>query len=384
MRPSSLATRDYDVVVAGCGPAGAAAALTLARAGRSVLMLERSRYDRPRIGESLPPAVRSPLMQLGVWEHFLADAHEPSPGTIAVWGDGEPYENNFVFHPYGRGWHLDRARFDRMLAAVAAERGIAVRIDAGVTAVERRSGGWAIEVVEQGVASRCRARFLLDASGRPAAIARRHGARRVNRDRLVGLSQLLTPVGKQANCDRRTLVEATPQGWWYSASLPGSQWIAVFMTDADLLPSRSSWSMYWLSRVRDAPWTMARLSACHIGGTPHVSAASSSWLEPVAGPGWLATGDAAMAVDPLSSQGVSRALTSGIAAAEAIDCCLAGRSAAAVEYAQSLSAALQRYSVAHAAHYGRERRWPQATFWCRRLQASTTFTSASGPRSIPP
>jgi flavin-dependent dehydrogenase len=378
-----LATRDYDVVVAGGGPAGAAAALTLVRAGRSVLMLERSRYDRPRIGESLPPSIRSPLMRLGVWEQFLADAHQPSPGTISVWGDGEPYENQFVFHPHGRGWHLDRARFDRLLAAVAEERGVAVRIDSRVTAVERRPGGWAIELVEQGIASRCRARFLLDASGRQAAFARRHGARRINRDRLVGLSQLLIPIEKQANGDRRTLVEATPEGWWYSAFLPGSQWIAVFMTDADLLPPRSSWPMYWLARVRDAPWTRARLSGCQAAGAPRVSAASSSWLEPAGGPGWLAAGDAALAFDPLSSQGVSRALTSGMAAAEAIDGCLAGRPAAAVEYAQSISAALRRYSVAHAAHYGRERRWPQSAFWRRRIQPSTRITSESGSRRIP-
>ena len=89
-------------------------------------------------------------MRLGVWEQFLADAHEPSPGTIAVWGDGEPYENHFVFHPHGRGWHLDRARFDRMLAAAAAERGVAVRIDARVTAVERQPGGWAIDAAGSG------------------------------------------------------------------------------------------------------------------------------------------------------------------------------------------------------------------------------------------
>jgi flavin-dependent dehydrogenase len=198
----------------------------------------------------------------------------------------------------------------------------------------------------------------------------------MNRDRLIGLSQLLTPIGKQANGDRRTLVEATPEGWWYSAFLPGSQWIAVFMTDADLLPPRSSWPRYWHTRIREAPWTSARLSGCQVGGAPRVSAANSSWLEPVGGRDWLAAGDAALAVDPLSSQGVSRALTSGMGAAEAIDCCLAGRPAAAVEYVQSLSAALHRYSVAHAAHYGRERRWPQSIFWRRRIQPSTTFTSA--------
>ena len=61
----------FDVVVAGGGPAGAVAALELSRRGFRVALIEQSAYDNFRVGETLPPQIRSPLMELGVWERFL-------------------------------------------------------------------------------------------------------------------------------------------------------------------------------------------------------------------------------------------------------------------------------------------------------------------------
>ena len=79
-----------DVVIVGGGPAGTATAIALAHAGRSVAVLERSHYGTTRIGETLPPGTRVLFQQLGVWERFVAAAHAPSPGTLAVWGDEGP------------------------------------------------------------------------------------------------------------------------------------------------------------------------------------------------------------------------------------------------------------------------------------------------------
>ena len=100
----------FDVAVIGGGPAGTSIAIALAnaRAVRSVAVLERSRYDRVRIGETLPPEARVPLAQLGVWDRFLEQGHAPSPGTDSAWGREELEERHFIFNPYGNGWHLDR------------------------------------------------------------------------------------------------------------------------------------------------------------------------------------------------------------------------------------------------------------------------------------
>src|SRR5262245_6518275 len=116
-----------DVAIVGGGPAGSTAAMSLARFGLSVTVIERSAYDALRIGETLPPSIRDTLARARLWRRFTEDGHTPSYGTCAAWGTSDLHANDFIFHPHGHGWHVDRARFDRMLAAAAREAGAGVR-----------------------------------------------------------------------------------------------------------------------------------------------------------------------------------------------------------------------------------------------------------------
>src|SRR5215207_271610 len=88
-----------DVAVVGGGPAGAAAACTLAGRGRRVLLLEGTRYDAPRVGESLAPRLHPLLQRLGVADDLRALGPLPSHGTASAWGDGEVRSQSFVFSP---------------------------------------------------------------------------------------------------------------------------------------------------------------------------------------------------------------------------------------------------------------------------------------------
>src|SRR4051812_21053115 len=106
----------YDVAVVGGGPAGAASARRLALAGARVVVVERSRFHAPRIGDSLAPAIQPELIGLGVWREFQALGPMPSYGTRSHWGDAAASLHSHMMSPWGSGWHVDRRAFDLMLA----------------------------------------------------------------------------------------------------------------------------------------------------------------------------------------------------------------------------------------------------------------------------
>jgi flavin-dependent dehydrogenase len=284
-----------DVLVIGGGPAGTAAALATASSGATAAVVERTAYGAARVGETLPPAAAPLLRRLGVWEAFVRDGHRPSPGIVSVWGDEEPYENDFIFSPYGNGWHLDRRRFDAGLAAAAEVRGVTVHRNARVLACSPDpSGAWRAEVQSRGQLSCLRARFLIDATGRSSWLPRRLGARRRPCDRLIGVIGVFDVAVEER--DPRLLLEAAEFGWWYSAPLPDDRMAVAYMTDFDLLPKAPrNLDGFWAAQLGQTTHTRQRLAGAAAGNALRIVAADSYRMDRVAGENWLAVGDAAMA-----------------------------------------------------------------------------------------
>jgi flavin-dependent dehydrogenase len=300
----------------------------LASAGASVVLYERSSYDGSlRIGETLPPEVRLPLDRLGVWERFQADGHVQSPGIVAAWGQAEPSANDFILNPYGCGWRVDRNRFDASLAARADEAGAVVR-----------TGTKADRPVD--------ADFMVDATGRSRSLA---GARRVVHDRMVAVVGSAPVAGE----DQRALIEATEEGWWYSAPLPDGRLVMTFQTDP-----RPGLRARWPEFLAAAPLTAGRAggSSAAVG----VVSANSDRSDPVAGEAWMAVGDAAAAYDPVTGLGIHWALESGIAGAEAI------LNTTVAAYGRATQEGFDQYLATRRHYYRMEGRWPDAPFWRRR------------------
>jgi flavin-dependent dehydrogenase len=355
----------FDVAIVGGGPAGCAAGLSLrAHApGLSAVLIEASEHEGPRVGETLPPPARDLLAHLGVWTAFCRQGHAEVCGTAAAWGAPVPYENDFLFSTRGNGWHLDRAAFDAMLASEAEHRGVVRLRKTRVTRAGRQDGAWRLDLAD---GRKLKARFLVDATGPSATFARRAGARFVASDHMAGFVRFFEEPGGR---DPRTLVEAFEHGWWYTAGLPGGLRIAACMTDADLarrlrLTDPESWSrrLAATERVSEA------LRDARPHGPVVVRATQSRRLEPAAGEGWLAVGDAASLLDPLSSSGITKALRSGVFASYAVGDLLAqGDDRGLERYRRYVVDELEAYSRLRARYYAEERRWPESDFWRRRL-----------------
>ena len=356
-----------DIVIVGGGPSGAATALSLAREGLVVSLLERTRYDEVRIGETVAPAIRRPLGELGVWEDFLAANHNPSHANRSAWGTPEIEYQDFIFSPYQMGWHLDRRQFDRMLADAAKERGARVITGTRMISVCQTADGWEVEGQCADQTISVKASYLVDATGRSSTIARKLGHRRLSHDRLIGLVGFLTPDSDAVQTDNNLLLEAVEDGWWYSVPLHDGRMVAVYMTDSDLLQSADSDGVeFWSHQLQSTRHTRQRLRGYRAPTQVIIRSANSSILEQPSGPGFIAVGDAAMAFDPLSSQGIYKALLSGIRAAEAIIADRAGRKEAFDEYADELRKEFDEYLELRAAYYRMEVRWPDSVFWQQR------------------
>ncbi len=356
-------TARVDVIIVGGGPAGAATALALQHQGITASVVERTQYQDFRAGETLGPRSGRLLRELGLWERFVADGHLPSFGVLSAWGGPELVEQNYLFDPHGCGWHVDRRRFDASLADACLAAGVQVQRGVRQVSAERAGDGWRVLGAGPQGSFIVEGARLVDATGRAAAIARARGAHWRRADRLVAVIGVV-PMPPEAAVQQTLLVEAVAAGWWYSVPLPGGSLLAAHLTDAgDVRSSDGGAGALWRERLAGALHTRARLP---VGAKPDevmVRQAASGSLDRCAGQGWLAVGDAAFTVDPLSAAGLGKALSSGLAAANAISASLGGDATALDGYADAATAAFDRYLERRAQVYGQERRWPGSPFW---------------------
>ena len=227
-----------------------------------------------------------------------------------------------------------------------------------------------------------RCRWLIDATGRRGALARRQGVRHHRDDQLVAFFALFRQPCGPADEDSRTVIEAAPDGWWYTALLPSGRRVVVYLTDADLVRPRALCEKEsYLSLLDRTEHIRARLAAHGyvMEGVPRGAPAHSARLARPGGEGWLAVGDAALAFDPLSSQGLLTALFTGMEAANALDAHLSGDAEAVGRYGLRLATIYEAYLRNLATFYSFEARWPGRVFWQRRHRGAARLGLPNRP-----
>ncbi len=325
-----IVRESYDVIVIGAGPAGSTTATLLADAGHSVLLLEKSRFPRHHIGESLMPHTYHTFKRIGMLDKLKASLFPTKESVQFVNAEGRDsrpyYFTDRDPHECSRTWQVRRDVFDEMMFANAAEHGVETHQEVQVRRVvfdDGRAVGVEAKIGE--TTATINGRVIVDATGMNTLLARQLDLRRpdphLKHAAIYGyFRNAQRDSGRNAGA---TIVISTPEGngWFWSIPLSDEVTsVGVVAPPAYLTTGRGADPARTLDEeIAKAPGIAKRLENAERVGEVRVTSDFSYRATRIAGPGWVLVGDAFGFLDPLYSSGVMLALTSGEMAADTID-----------------------------------------------------------------
>ena len=314
-----------DVVVIGGGPGGSTVATMLARQGIDVLILERDRFPRHHVGESLLPASVPVMEELGVLPAVQEAGFLTKWGATMVWGrEGTPWSWYFreTNQKYPHSYQVWRPQFDQLLLDNSRTHGVDVREGhRAVDVIFRDAKATGVRYhTEDGVEGTVDARFVVDASGQSGLLAHKLGARQWDPFfRNLSVYGYFSGAGRLSPPDDTNIfIESYPDGWLWCIPLHtgwSSVGAVVDSTSGQAGIHRGGLDGFLTDQIRQAPYTAAMLQDAKLAFGPFIIKDWSYTSVQFAGDGYILVGDAACFVDPLFSSGVHLALMAGVLAA---------------------------------------------------------------------
>ncbi len=320
----------YDVVVVGGGPAGSAAASVLAASGRRVAMLEREKFPRYHIGESLLPFCWFPLERIGMLEKMNASRFTRKHSVQFVSPEGRLsipfYFHKHFDHPASQTWQVLRSEFDQMLMDNARERG--AEVFERMTARELLRDGEAVTGVravdEHGATREFAAPMTVDATGRDAFAVSRNGwkVRDQHLNNKIAIWSYWQGAMRDAGIDEgaTTIAFVPEKGWFWYIPLAGNMVSVGVVAEKEYLYGEGRDLETILHReIRKNPWVEQHVTAGKQSGQYYVTGEYSYRSRYSACDGLVLAGDAFGFLDPVFSSGVYLALKSGVMVADAVN-----------------------------------------------------------------
>ena len=305
----------YDVAIIGGGPAGSTAAALLAMAGRNVVVLERDKFPRFHIGESLLPFSMNAFSRLGLHEKFRSAGFiEKFGGAMygACGGEGVKFyfEDGFRSQT-DRSYQVTRADFDKLLLDHAAEKGAEVREETTVNQIDFVNDGVSLTITP---GRQIRAKYLIDASGRNSLVGAKFKLKKTY-EHLKKISLFAHYEGfirEEGRDGTLTKMVRALDRWFWIIPLKDEITSIGVVLDAEVYKRSDQNPEDFLEQaIAEQPLLMERMPAAQRVSPVRVAADFSYRNEKLADGRWMLAGDAAGFIDPVFSSGVFLAVLAG-------------------------------------------------------------------------
>jgi flavin-dependent dehydrogenase len=332
----------YEAIVIGGGPAGSTAAALLAAKGRRVVVLEREKFPRYHIGESLLPYAYFTLERLGLAERMTRSHFTRKYSVQFVSMKGRLSVPFYFFqhldHPAAATWQVLRSEFDQMLLDNARERGAEVIEQITAREFTRRNGAvtGVRAVTASGESREFQAPITIDATGRDALAVSRFGwkVRDPQLNKIAIWTYYKGALRDPGVDEGATTVAYLPgKGWFWYIPLAGDVLSVGVVAEKDYLYAGTrDLAEIFQREVKNNPWIERHLAPGHQTGPYYVTGEYSYRSRHCAADGLLLAGDAFGFLDPVFSSGVFLALRSGELAADFADAALADGDVSAARF----------------------------------------------------
>jgi flavin-dependent dehydrogenase len=332
----TLDNTTYDVIIIGGGPAGATAGAILAQAGLKTLILERTKFPRFHIGESLMPETYWTFKRIGMLPKLKASNFPRKYSVQFVTASGKEsqpfYFDEMNPHECSVTWQVVRSEFDQMMLDNAREHGATVWENANVTDVAfeptqtdslPRATGVTVSLPQSQIAN-LKSKILIDATGTSALLSKKLNLKKSD-PKLRKASLFAHYKGAHRDPNPRdegaTLVLSTKDqdGWFWYIPLPDDIVSVGVVGDIDrLITKRDNPEKTLEEEIQNCPSLVPRLKNATRVSPIHVLSDFSYRSTRCAGEGWILIGDAFGFLDPMYSSGVFLALKSAEMAADCV------------------------------------------------------------------